>query len=161
MAIKKFSTNWNKEKLTELVMLSGHGDLANEGNKKSQRLIKELKEYLFTDHTNYAIAMNNNISQSQFEKDMQYWRNQYKKYQGKSLILQNEKIEYADIKGTFIAYIPDKNITIPIELNTEFKSLDDIRLDVRNQIAHKLNLKFSELKNIEFILDLKWNLKID
>lgn len=160
MSIKKISTNWNKEKITELVMLSGHGDLANEGNKKSQRLIKELKEYLLTDHTNYTIASHFDISQSQFEKDMKYWREQYQKHKDKSLLLQEETLEYSDIKGLFTAYIPSLNKIVQIELEPNFKSLDDIRLDVRKQISKKLGIDMKNLKNIQFELNMKWNVNI-
>lgn len=160
MATKRFSTSWNKEKVTELVMLSGHGDLANNGNKKSQRLVKELKEYIFSDKTNYAIASEHNISEAQFEKDIRYWKDTYSKLKDKSLLLQDEIISYSDITGDFYATIPSLNKTIPIKLNTNFKSLNDIRLDVRKQIAKTLKMKLIDIKNIEFELDLQWKVEI-
>lgn len=160
MAIKKFSTNWNKEKVMELVMLSGHGDLANEGNQKSQRLIKELKQYLFTDKKNYTIANDFNISLAQFEKDMKYWKDTYQRVKSKSLILQEEVIKYHNITGTFSAYIPSLNKSVSITLKNPFTSLDEVRLDVRKQISNALNMKLIDLKNIEFELNLKWNVDI-
>lgn len=154
MALKKLSTHWNEEKVMELAMLSGLGKEANNGNKRSQRMIKELKDYLLNDETVEVIALINNISLSQVEKDIAFWKKEFKKLQNKSIILRDENLSYSNFKGECNAYVPTLNKVVTINFDRDFASLDEIRLYVRDKISSDLNLSFKELINIKLSINL-------
>lgn len=157
---KKFE--WNEQKFMEFVRLSGKSLTANNGNLKDQRMIKEFREYIFTDKTNEEIASDYNISERQFYNDMKFWQEKFVDVRVHSLLLQDEKLSYDNIEGILEVYIPQFDRKIEMDLPDKFDNLDNIRLHVRELISKDLNLKFSELDTLEFeIKNLKWNVNIE